>query len=82
MMQVQVKLFAGAKQLIDSDTVVVDLPADATIQTLRTELLRMHPQLEPLLQRAMFAVDTEYAGNDRTLDPNCEVAMIPPVSGG
>ena len=30
----------------------------------------------------MFAIDAEYATDETNVTPGCEVACIPPVSGG
>ena len=81
-MIVRVKLFALARQLVESDTVTLDVPSDTTVGELRRSLILRLPQLAPLEDHLKFAVNQEYAGDDVQLSVDAEVACIPPVSGG
>jgi molybdopterin converting factor subunit 1 len=79
---VEVKLFAVAKQLAGSETVAVELAAGATVQELRNALAAQHAELRDVAQRAMIAIDAEYVRDDAVVPENSEIALIPPVSGG
>jgi len=79
---VQVKLFAVAKQLVGSDTTTVELPAEPTVADLRVALARDYPALSPTLASVVFAVNAEYANDQTRLTSTDEIACIPPVSGG
>lgn len=81
-MQVNVKLFAVAKQRAGAGQVTVELPEVATVADLKRALVETFPALAPLVPNLMIAVDAEYAGDDRQITPGSEVAAIPPVSGG
>ncbi len=81
-MKVMVRLFAAARQAAGQDRLELELPEGATVGDLRRALSGQLPELADLVRRAMFAVDTEYAPDDRTLPRDAEVACIPPVSGG
>jgi molybdopterin converting factor small subunit len=81
-MNVQVKLFAAAKQLLDADSVAVDVPEPVTISALRAAMVQQFPKLKGLLAYSAFALNAEYAGGNATIPANAEVACIPPVSGG
>ena len=81
-MNVNVKLFAVAKQLAGAETVAVTLPHQATVLELREAIGRQHPALHDITQRAMIAIDAEYISNDAVVPEHCEIALIPPVSGG
>ncbi len=81
-MNVCVRLFAAARQAAGQDRLELELPEGATVGDLRRALSGQLPELAELVRRAMFAVDTEYAPDDRTLPRDAEVACIPPVSGG
>jgi molybdopterin converting factor subunit 1 len=80
-MQVEVKLFAAARQLAGADSLAFDLD-EPTIGALRGALCDTHPAMASLVRRAMFAIDAEYAPDDASISPGAEVACIPPVSGG
>ena len=81
-MNVQVRLFAAAKQLAGSDVVEVALAAEGTVADLRRALAEQAPSLASLAPRMMVAVNMDYAVDDRILAECDDVACIPPVSGG
>jgi len=81
-LKLEVRLFAVARQLAGTDTIVVELPAGATVAMLRKQLAEQVPALEPVLPHVLFAVGNQYAGEQTLLSDGAEVACIPPVSGG
>ncbi|MEK6246790.1 MAG: MoaD/ThiS family protein [Planctomycetales bacterium] len=81
-MNVQVKLFAAARQLVGKPVVIVDVADIATVADLRAALLKQFPVLRPLQHHLMFSVDQEYASPTDAVTAISEVAVIPPVSGG
>jgi molybdopterin converting factor small subunit len=81
-MMITVRLFARAKDLAKADTVAVDLVNDATIRELRQRLAICCPALGPLLRNSALSVNNEFAEDATILTEDCEVALIPPVSGG
>ena len=81
-MNVRVRLFAAARAAAGRDRLELRLPEGTTIGQLRRRLAVEIPQLSGLIEQAMFAVDTEYAGDGDEIPPNADVACIPPVSGG
>lgn len=81
-MKLNVKLFAVARQLARADQLSVDLPEGSTVADLRHRLAMEQPDLAPLLPHVLFAVGSEYVGDDKPLADAMELACIPPVSGG
>ncbi|MBL9122852.1 MAG: MoaD/ThiS family protein [Planctomycetaceae bacterium] len=81
-MRIRVQMFAIARQHAGADSVELEVPAGATVGELRESLFRRLPELGALGTRVLFAVDGEYAGDASPLRSDCEVACIPPVSGG
>ena len=81
-MKIRVRLFAAARQTAGRDTVDVDLPEGATIGQLRRQLGVQIPQMSGLLAQMTFAVNAQYADDQRTIGAGADVACIPPVSGG
>ena len=49
-------------------------------------LLRQFPALQPVLSSSLFAINLEYVERDTEsttiLSSSCEIAILPPVSGG
>jgi molybdopterin converting factor small subunit len=79
---VQVRLFAVARQLAGRDTVRIELAPGATLGQLRLRLAEAIPELSPVIARMNFALGTEYADDGTVIPPDADLACIPPVSGG
>lgn len=81
-MKIQLRLFARAKELAQTDVLRLELPADATIGDLRRQVAEAYPHLKNLLERSALAVHDEFAEDTLVLSADAEVALLPPVSGG
>lgn len=81
-MKINVRLFAGARQLLGSERLEVEVPEGATVAELRRILQQVAPALTPLLVRTRIAVNLDFAPEQTQVPVNAEVALIPPVSGG
>ncbi|MEX0585533.1 MAG: MoaD/ThiS family protein [Pirellulales bacterium] len=81
-MQINVRLFARARDLAGAQSVSMELTEGATVADLRRELLNVKPALEPLAGTLLVAVGSEYAADTQILSPGADVACFPPVSGG
>ncbi len=81
-MQIEVKLFALARDLAGRKSLEFDLPPPVTVADLRRAIAYSTPALAPLLAHMVLAVDQQYATDQTQLSEGCEVACIPPVSGG
>ena len=55
---------------------------EVTLDELWPLLVEQHPNLSPMRDTLVFAVNGEYARGDATVSPGDEVAVLPPVSGG
>lgn len=81
-MIVTLRLFAVARQRVGAAEVGVELAGPATVGELKRAVAEQYPALAPMLPGMMVAVEGEYAAEDRRIEPDQEVALIPPVSGG
>ncbi|MBI1312929.1 hypothetical protein GC176_16690 [bacterium] len=81
-MQLQIRLFARARDLAGADFVPVNLPEQATVADLRTALGEQYPALTPLLPHLHVAIGTDYANDSTALTAVSSVTCFPPVSGG
>ncbi|HTM54045.1 MAG TPA: MoaD/ThiS family protein [Pirellulales bacterium] len=81
-MKVRVRLFAVARELSSCDSLEIELPEGSTIGDLRAAVAKRVPAIQEILPGVMFAIGTSYASNKTPLEPDAEVACIPPVSGG
>jgi molybdopterin converting factor subunit 1 len=81
-MRVTVKMFAAARDAVGASEVTIEVADDATVADLRHAMIAEYPQLSTLVDRAMFAINANYASNEDLLPEGSEIACIPPVSGG
>lgn len=81
-MQIELKLFAVARQRAGSDSVRIELPELARVTDLRRAIVEQVPTLASLAPVLMISIDAEYARDGAIIPPGAEIAAIPPVSGG
>lgn len=81
-MQISVRLFAGIREIIGSDSLDVALADTATVADLKHVIAVRFPAAVNLLRRTLVAVNQEFAADPEPIPAGSEVALIPPVSGG
>ncbi len=81
-MNIDVLLFAGARERAGTDRLSVELPTGATVRSLFEHLAAEHPSLAAVLPSCRAAVDEEFAQPATPLTGGAVVAILPPVSGG
>jgi molybdopterin synthase sulfur carrier subunit len=81
-MNVQVRFFAGAKEIVGAEQVTVELNNPSTIGDLRAKLAELYKKLHPMASSLLFAIRTDYVTNSVVIEPDSEVVCFPPVSGG
>ena len=81
-MKIRLLAFASAGDALGTGEMEVELPAGSRVEDLRARLDREHPKLSSLWPRLAVAVDGRLAAPGQALADGCEVALLPPVSGG
>jgi len=79
---VKILLFGITREITGQSR--IDVPAQAgvtTVKGLKSWLAQQYPAMQGLTSLAV-AVDSEYAQDEDVLNPEHEIALIPPVSGG
>ena len=76
-MEVSVRLFAGLRELVGSDSLQLELADGASVAD---ALAALSGQVDA--SGCLLAVNREYADDDVVLAAGDELALIPPVSGG
>ena len=61
---------------------ILDIPEGTNIAALKDRLAASYPQLQPLLNRCITAINRKFASTKENVPPDAEVAFFPPVSGG
>ncbi len=81
-MKVRIIAFATASDVLGHEALELALPDGAGLAELRAELVARHPNLETIWDRLAVAVDGTLVRGEQGLSDGCEVALLPPVSGG
>ena len=81
-MRVTILYFAAARERAGVSTEALELPDGATAGEALAAVCDRHPALQAVAGKLRLAVDQDFAQPDRQLRDGCEVALIPPVSGG
>jgi len=82
-MRLTVQLFANLAETCGMRQVeLCNLPQPLTAELVMDAFVNRFPQLDPMRDSIMFAVNAEYVSADHPVKPCDEVALIPPVSGG
>ena len=79
-MEIQIKLFAAARELAGTGAITQPFPPETTVQDVAKALFETYPGLARMELR--FAVNAIYARPETTLQDGDQVAFIPPVGGG
>lgn len=80
-MILKVLAFGIVKDIFRGSSVNIDVDDTLTIEGLKLDLEEKFPELKRLASY-MIAVNDEYAMPKDYVQPNDEVVIIPPVSGG
>lgn len=80
-MSVTVLLFASYADALGTQSVAVDVPAEATVADVLAAI-RQHPGAAVLPKQPLVAVNQRYARVNTPVAAGDEVAIIPPVAGG
>ncbi|MGI8770754.1 MAG: molybdenum cofactor biosynthesis protein [Acidobacteriaceae bacterium] len=81
-MHVRVLFFGVLKDIFPAEGESLELPQDATVQTLLGVYRNRLPHRDALWASLAVAVNQQYASASEALAENDEVALLPPVSGG
>ena len=82
MININVKLFASAKDMAGTDSLELSLPDTSRASAVIRVLIERNIEFEKWKKYIRLAVNQEYTVGDPVLHDNDEVAVIPPVSGG
>lgn len=81
-MRIRVLFFGMLKEMSGKAADTIELPAGASVSSLLDHYAAQTPKLKDALPSLALAVNQQYASADTELNPDDEVALLPPVSGG
>ena len=73
--------FGIARDILGGKSHEITVEGPLTVQGLLDRLKEIYPDFEKLASLKV-AVNTEYASHDQVMQPEDEIVLIPPVSGG
>lgn len=81
-MKIKLKFFAQLRDVTNCEETEIEIQEDASVDDLVWILGEQYPKLREHLKTVSFAIDNEYVSKDTKLKKGCEVALLPPISGG
>lgn len=81
-MKIRVRVFAALREIVGKEEVEVELPEGTTVEGLWKQLASDDVRLNAFSKSINFAVNHDFVEKDTELNPDDEVAFLPPVSGG
>ena len=81
MISIRLVAFGIAKDILKGSKMSFEVEANSSIAALKEQLSEEFPEFSKLAS-LRFAINEDYQSDDYILNPNDEVVIIPPVSGG
>ena len=81
-MRLRVQFFSQLREIVGASELTLDLPADATVAGLLAQLYHSHPALEKWDRNLLIGAGVEFVGRDYVIQPDDQIAIMPPVQGG
>jgi molybdopterin synthase sulfur carrier subunit len=81
-MKIRIRYFASLREIVGQGEEMLNVPEEASVATIRAELLARHPGLQPIIQRCLSAVNRRYVDAETELHEDDEIVFIPPMGGG
>jgi molybdopterin converting factor small subunit len=78
----RVQFFSQPKELVGASEITLDLPVGASVADLLTRLYRDFPELEKWDRGLLVGAGIDFVARDHVIQPNDEIAIMPPVQGG
>jgi len=82
MPQVTIKLFAMVKERLGRDEIQIEVPGPITARQLLQMVKVEHAAIAGLIDSCRVASDHQFCMAGDLVNPDSEIALIPPVSGG
>lgn len=81
-MQVSVRFFAGYKDLLGEEQLLVEIDEGATVGDILELLKERYPSIREQGYMPLTACNLKHVSKKHRLEDGDEVAIFPPVSGG
>jgi molybdopterin synthase sulfur carrier subunit len=78
----KVQFFSQLKEIVGASEITLDLPDDTSVAALLARLYRDFPELEKWDRNLLVGVGLDFVARDHLIQPNDQIAIMPPVQGG
>jgi molybdopterin converting factor subunit 1 len=79
---VNILYFAGSKEATGVRMESMELPKNASVKELLSNLSMMHPKIRDMINIIQISVNYNVVDEGTILNDGDEVAILPPISGG
>ncbi len=81
-MRITVQFFSQLREIAGAGEIATDLSEKATIADLLAQLYRAYPGLRKWDGNILIGAGVEFVSRDYVVQPNEQIAIMPPVQGG
>ena len=81
-MQVAVQFFSQLREIVGLPQITIELAKNATVAGLLRELYARFPELKKWDRNILVGVGVEFVDRGYLIQPNDQIAIMPPVQGG
>ncbi len=81
-MYITLRSFATIRDIINADSLNLEIPGGTSAGSLIDLLEEKHPELSSHRDSLLIAVNSEYCNKEKILKDGDTIALFPPVSGG
>jgi molybdopterin converting factor small subunit len=78
----RVQFFSQLKEIVGAGEITLDLPDGSSVADLLARLYRDFPQLEKFDRNLLVGAGLDFVARDHIIQPNDQIAIMPPVQGG
>lgn len=82
MINIRIRYFASLRDIVGTNEELLTVEEQTQVADVRALLLRRYPQLQPVLERSVNAVNHRYVKLETALHEGDEIVFIPPTGGG
>ena len=78
----RVQFFSQLKDVVGASEITLDLPDGTSVADLLARLYRDFPDLEKFDRNILVGAGLDFVARDHLIQPNDQIAIMPPVQGG
>ena len=81
-MRITVQFFSQLKEIVGPGETAIDLRDGATVADLLAQVYATSPAIEKWDRNILVGAGVEFVARDYLIQPNDQIAIMPPVQGG